>query len=84
MYKRSKVVYVEISKKEARELIYEARYFGAVNGNPEEICAYGKIDGMLHRLFAIRDVLPYGVKNWDEDMLLTYVRSRIPEELTFS
>jgi hypothetical protein len=84
MYKRIDRIYKEISKKEARELIYEARYFSATNGNPEEVIAYERIDGLLHSLFSIRDYLPYDIKYWDEDMLLIYVRSRIPKELTFS
>jgi len=92
MYKRTERVYKEISKSEARSLIYEARYFPAVNGSnvvsdkyhPEEVCAYERVDGMLHRLFSIRNDLPHGIKDWDEDVLLIYVRSRIPEELTFS
>ncbi len=85
MYKRTERVYKEISKREARELIHAARYFSSIlDRAPEEVVAYERVDGMLYRLFAIREDLPDGIKNWDEDMLLIYVRSRIPEELTFS
>lgn len=85
MYQRTERVYKEISKQEARSLISDARYFPSIlERAPEEVVAYERVDGMLYRLFAIRENLPYGIKDWDEGMLLIYVRSRIPEELTFS
>lgn len=84
MYKRIDRVYKEISKSEARQLIYEAKYFPKGIQFPEEIVAYERIDGLLYRMYTIQEDLPHGVKDWDQDMLLIYARSRIPEDLTFS
>lgn len=60
MYRRPITIYKQISKREALELIYEARYFPKNEHGPEEIVAYEKVDV----LYRIKDNIPPSAKLW--------------------
>ena len=70
-----KIVTEEISEKDFKKLICEAR----ISPNGDEIDAYHRSgnQGYIRRLFSI----PNPKWNMDEDELLEYVRERIPKHI---
>lgn len=81
MYTKVIKVRKEISKEEARSLIYEVRLpFHKDDGG--KLYVYQNIGGMLHRLFTL-DIPEDWRETKSEEFLLAYARDNMPEDIHF-